>query len=1098
MKNQECYVLGESRVLISPEHIVTEGQGTLDGVLRTFERSVNTEAYFGKIPMISFLVSEIEKIKKVFQKKLNMVLEDSDRKQITSHVEKIENMMATHFNVESVTIEITEGFDVGCIPVSFGKIDLKPYENLGRKEALDEFSKIIVDNSGLRYKNKENKHIIISVGYLIFSNSEMKAEYISAMLIHEIGHSFFQYSTKCSIGTQRLLEKLSVLQNVSMRIFSLVNLFRSQFAKNGDKIKKAIDFFKDDTITPSWAKQPGNMDGVNAGWKGLGGFFVNFIFIFAGIIKTINRFWKFITTDKSQMSGDIRKTRDSLLAGTYIIEKDDDFVLVFTTFLWQVFDIFFDILLMSASIPAYMMQVFVGSFLTLGVHVNRISEYNADAISAAYGLGPETAKALIMMRKVTGKEAYEKDGMLRIVRKIPVLRIILQMPFLTLNAIVASTGGYPSERARIRKLYSDIQKELKTTTLSPELRKCAMEELAKLESIYTEYIDPKKNTETENHARSFMYFIFRFVISLKKMGVDVTKDTPPKSGFTRIAFMSTLRKSKDINETLKIGPSEEAVIQETIEDSIIDDLSFNNGSMIPDDYEFEWKAQFEDSYYDSLTDCLNMEAYFGKLPIVEKSIEIIAEIRDIFPKEGGKLKDSDKKKLKDLLVKWSSMICDHFNVEETYISLDKIYNASAYPLTVGNSAEFNAAKVNTIIEDSNGFHFQTKDHMYLVMCLGIPLILDIKLSNETLVGVIFHEIGHSFQQYEVQSLHAQRSLSVYGSIVGCMKSFIESFCTLDWGTSLGILFYFPIGLLTKFGLAKSRQKYADEDQAETDKYLDAVNIKKDKDGKNIISFDGYVRQVQDGFAELIRLISQLMLILVSVVPLPGLSPILMTFIADPLYLVDLIFRGSFYNTAKKNEYFADSFAAKYGLGADLAAFNYHAYELSSESIVEIPLLKAIHQLNWIGFIGLLGVLEAHPSDRKRILAMRNRIESEILKNPDMPKKLKEDAQKQIAEIDALYNKLTDVSENLKHGRQGRAILFAVLGAFFKLKSKASSVAELAAPIVVSKMKVAQAYISTLKDNPALASNIGSSVRDIEKYLMDNKLLVEDEFDDYLF
>ena len=109
-------------------------------------------------------------------------------------------------------------------------------------------------------------------------------------------------------------------------------------------------------------------------------------------------------------------------------------------------------------------------------------------------------------------------------------------------------------------------------------------------------------------------------------------------------------------------------------------------------------------------------------------------------------------------------------------------------------------------------------------------------------------------------------------------------------------------------------------------------------------------------------------------------------------------------TGTRSEYFADSFAAKYGFGPDLAsaagrlsdARNTGGY--AKRAVYSVPVLKTMLDLV-NGPIELFCIIfDPHPTDENRVLAIRKELVND-LNDPDVPKKFKPEIQKQIKTID---------------------------------------------------------------------------------------------------
>ena len=139
--------------------------------------------------------------------------------------------------------------------------------------------------------------------------------------------------------------------------------------------------------------------------------------------------------------------------------------------------------------------------------------------------------------------------------------------------------------------------------------------------------------------------------------------------------------------------------------------------------------------------------------------------------------DENGNKLQKVLDDMGDCIARNCNIEKCYIGLSNDINAHTLPMTfdssilldydkkpiikkfgelfINNNAvktddeiQKGLTKLEDIVINKDGYKFKEKTGKIFIINLGIPIIVDMKFgsSPEDLCAVIFHEIGHNFQQ----------------------------------------------------------------------------------------------------------------------------------------------------------------------------------------------------------------------------------------------------------------------------------------------------------------------------------------------------------------
>lgn len=1006
-----------------------------------------TEDYVGKLPIVNNSIKIINIIRNLLISKIDKPLDSTSKKIILEHIKTLENMYTEHFNIESCTIVLEpELVGMQTIPVSIGNIT-KNVDKKDIKNFLLNFNKIISDNKGIRYFDSAGKHMILTIGIPMLVSRYLTSEMLVSGIFHEIGHSFTQFKTNQTVVTQRLVKIFNTVYSYLVyAVEKIVNILRPNNSNTGNANTGLFNFIKN---------------------------IIFFIDIISSTAQSITTIYQINKLDKEALIESLDLNKLESLSKDVEPENLTKFKIFLNTLITQFFIIQNLVFMFIGSIPmnfalAGIFGVF--KFFNLFRH-NLVKEENmSDLFATTYGLGNELSKLLFSLNTNFG--GADNKGISEYVKNIPILRTVVQLPFyigVQLDSIL--NGVHPSDIDRLKTIYLELEKDYKSlNNLNPKLKEALRIDMELAKQTYDDYINPNVQEAKGNYARAFLLFIGR------SLGIVKDSTRLDQSQIT-LSFMKKFKDSKDIQKLLDISPNQEKELNKISDVKMIQtitnqsqvqnesELFINNTSYENFYFEFEdnfdnaWGPKIKDKEIYKTLNSLTTESYFGRVPIVEKSIAHIHNIREALPKKGN-ITPENKEKIRNILKQWAIETAEHFNTDSAFISLNNFYNAYTYPMNIGTKSEAKFASQNPVIETQNGYQFSIKDNMHIIASVGIPLLTDTELDDSVICAIFFHEMGHHFQQVQNGSVLKHRSKQFGYMLMNHVKEIIYDLHALNIPKSLLGIIAFPYYLLTNFGIRK-REKYKEQELQELENILDNKEVQEKENGsfnaiRNLFQFLGYILTA-----------------LTSILPLPYISSAIMAFCVDPLFLMDIIFTNSYLKQRKGDEGFSDSFATKYGLGSDLSKAFYKFYQLQETPSVSkhIPLLKYVIQINYIGLSGILTYLSGYSSNRKRLEDIYKTLETELINNPQLPQAMKNDMKKELDEVKKIYDTLTSTTENAKEGRAGRALLFFIFRVFFKLKSTAKSAQEFLSPVVTNIYSFIKSSFNVFKDSSDIQSDL---------------------------
>ncbi len=1101
---------------------------------------ITDESYFGRNPFVINLINHFKRIREIMHPYVGRTVDSDLKINLAKELESLQEKSRKHFGIEDISIVISSFYTMTSRPVYVGKIDLEKYAKYGDTKAqLEEYVRVRVGPDGLHFVHPEGKFHIVNIGVMYFTNDRFTPEMVAALFLHEIGHDFLSYDTCFNLLWQKAFHEIDMAYSLVRLCFSVKDIapglmYKFKAVKQnvtviGQQLTKVVKNQPpytspdaDANINLMMSTYPEtnvynvihDPNGLMKSTAGLVQYGLIFINIIRGIITNFQGLWTSTLSDSHKALEKAKLESQKYLTGQKVVNDLTDQEKIKYTFQLQCKEILYTVIDCFVYGPISLLKSNLIQIVNPANFVKRAEEKGADKIAASYGLGPELAKAFETVRAVRGDDHLETTGFYKATNWVPGLNAIVQLPRYIMQIIEGLICGYPSDRARIKALHEDLMKELDNPYLSKSTRHKLRQQIRELEQIYNDHINPEKNAENNKYAAAAIFFIFRFLFALDPL--ENRGKSIPSNKLSLVA-MSIVGKSNDIMNSLNMNDAIKNLFTASIEKlSYIDKIKAVdivnavrnkniNSPMIAaasanvtsiDGYEaldnaIVYESPLPDKIYDSINLTIANEAYFGKVPIVETSISHIHRLRQLLPAKTGYIAQEFKGPIVKELEEWGNALAKEFNVESCSIGLETMYNAYAVPFFAGDANEFNAAKNNSLVESKTGYSFARKDFMHMYMVVGLKLLADVKLSDETIVAILFHEIGHGFQQFETQSIVSQRSSFIYIQTCENIKKLQGHLLGLNVPEFVKTVVRLIGGACTGYGVKESRK-----------------SIKLDVLTKNTLDYskntddEGWVNKSGGGLLdekeEHVSLLQKIwgffretISLIFSYLPLPFISGFIMTICQDPFYLTDLIFEANYYKKQRENEYFADSFATRYGLGADLTEFFKVMNTLDDSSITNMPVFHAITQFNVLTLEMMLSLLEEHPSDAARIKSINKYLTDELTNNKSLSPAARKEIKKSIEHNVSLYMNLTSEKTAAKEKNYGKAALLFMIRTFAKVKEKATTAKDVNAPVVLSKSQVVKHVVSNIDSDPKIFSNlIGANPMEIKGCALSTLDIVE--------
>lgn len=428
---------------------------------------IGLETYFGRTPIVLDTIEAFNKIQELLPSKGK--IDSENAKNIKLILDDLGKLMATEFNVDSVTIGLDSNDNACAYPLVLGK-------RKDRKNA----TKIEETATGYRFTNNENIKFIIVIGIPRFLGDLVTGEHVAAECFHEIGH---QFQLCEDMGGVRFNISIMHLRTITDHFVSLLHGIMTSLDPH-----LILNLF---------------MVVVN---------FLRLDKLFGRMNTSINR---------TLLAKEIDNGTTETLKRS-IKRKEKNITESVHSYIHQ--------LLITIPIigPVYGLTIGGERFLkgVIGfpyTALRKKHEKFADQFAIKYGLGTSLSETFV--QELSSTDNGTKS--LAIVNKIPGIRALVQLNSLFVYTCTTASVGYPSDRKRILLTYKNILKEINDPNIPPDLKASAIEELKQVKEVYDMYINTKTQKEHQQYARAFVYSISRFFLRIKlPTVVKDSKDNP--------------------------------------------------------------------------------------------------------------------------------------------------------------------------------------------------------------------------------------------------------------------------------------------------------------------------------------------------------------------------------------------------------------------------------------------------------------------------------------------------------------------------------------------------------------------------------------------
>lgn len=373
------------------------------------------------------------------------------------------------------------------------------------------------------------------------------------------------------------------------------------------------------------------------------------------------------------------------------------------------------------------------------------------------------------------------------------------------------------------------------------------------------------------------------------------------------------------------------------------------------------------------------EVYFGKSPELlnmEKQLGIFRK------KWIGKYISSFNSNSDPDLIKLNRMFEDFFGFGCFMLNIINSRTINAYTAPISYRYDFKFGKKYVEITKT-GYRFKKDLDLSCVVNIYAGLIFNPEVTDEEVMSIILHEIGHNFS---VSITNTQAPLTMIFNTIRLV---------LNCSTFIG---YF----LTYFNTIEFRSAYDKFVQKlKTDNSIILAIPKTLETIKAVISF---------GFNTIDDILNVLTLGLI------GNVTVLNRLIQAPTKIFDYIIGLLFFRNKYRDEKISDNFATMYGYGPALISmqkkFSFDAMDSTSlmNEVNKIPILSTIIHMNSLPAMILLTAFDEHPNGIIRARDQLNLLKHEIAKQ-DIDPKMRKSLNQDIIACEKELNKFLKIKNN---------------------------------------------------------------------------------------
>lgn len=495
-----------ARLLFLPKPKATEG--------------ITAEAYFGSDnTFVSQVKLYVHELREIYVKSPSMA-----KKTFVAEVEKLAKILgdciAKNVNAEKCSLTIIGDANAFCFPLCWDTWNKKDREkNIDKILSLED---IVETTKGYRFKKPEGKHLMYAIGLGLFD--KMDDDEVTAIIFHEIGHSFQQMLTGINgnlvwSNLTNTLRENTMMLNIMMVLmsFGLALFIRSDTSKMKDIIEKDIA-----EVTPEINEAESNQ------------------------------------FNREKASRELKSFSGKALRQIYGEQVDKANQNAFTKFFLFIFSIIFDTflgvinLIVSLLYPlGKLIDLFSGIYFSANAgwfKKNRMFEEFADSFATSYALGAKLSSGLAKLHVNDGVDL----GTLSFINYIPGINLYLAWSDYMMTSTACLMQGYPTAPGRFKVQYETLKHELDT---NPEIN--AQERLeitAQMDEIAHVYDNFIQRPGSKN-------FVFRVIAQVTKKKIQDEKTDVNELVLDvldqRKADIKDLRKvDKDLDAKLKILESD--------------------------------------------------------------------------------------------------------------------------------------------------------------------------------------------------------------------------------------------------------------------------------------------------------------------------------------------------------------------------------------------------------------------------------------------------------------------------------------------------------------------------------------------------------------
>ncbi len=476
---------------------------------------------------------------------------------------------------------------------------------------------------------------------------------------------------------------------------------------------------------------------------------------------------------------------------------------------------------------------------------------------------------------------------------------------------------------------------------------------------------------------------------------------------------------------------------------------------------------------------MSFEDYFGKNDFVNRLVSSVNSLRALIPKTGT-LNNVSATAYTSALESMSNLIKNHLNVEVCEVFFDKTYNCYALNMTIGDAADRDILAHSEVVISKDGYRFKKPNGLSVYLGIGIPILLDPEITDAMFVAIMVHEIGHTIE--------LTKNNTALKSMCHMWLNFLYSFSKnmmkmIKVGDFIGAVTTLLVNCVAVFiTVFKPKASYGTEFTEASSDILKKGKVDYDVNSGtytvdtgpdnnfwlNVLFF--LMSPWYNILKFLYDILTKILIAVFSVIPIPILPGIIISFLQDPLWPLDAIIQGGLLRSARDSELAADVISSTYGLGPELSKVMYRFYRLRNKNVSEKDPIGFIIGANLI-IPTLIGEMySTHPSGRTRVKAIYESLAKELRDNKSLPPAAKRSIEADLLEIEKVYDTFIDFSTNKQEGRVVRGMLYSMFRGYIELKKDCKTSAEINQPVHKDTIRSVVSSVLTDKDVLALINS----------------------------